>query len=69
MQERRASSWARCPRCGHKLFKVLETNPAIIEVTSRLIVNGVPEMGDGDNILETKCHSCKEIVEIRLTKI
>ena len=68
MQERRASNWARCPRCGHKLFKVLETNPAVIEVTSRLIVDGVPEIRE-DSILETKCHSCKEIVEIRLARI
>ena len=68
MQERRTDRWARCPRCGHKLFKVLETNSAVIEVTSRLIVDGVPEIRK-DSILETKCHSCKEIVEIRLTKI
>jgi phage FluMu protein Com len=68
MQDRRTDRWARCPKCGHKLFKVLETNPAVIEVTSRLIVDGVPETR-GDSILETKCHSCKEIVDIRLVEI
>lgn len=68
MQERKASNWARCPKCGHKLFRILETSPVAIEVSSRMIVDGIPAARE-DNILETKCHSCKEIVEIRLAKI
>lgn len=68
MQERRADSWARCPKCGHKLFRILDSSPIMIEVSSRMIVDGVPEIRE-DSILETKCHSCKEIVEIRLTEI
>ena len=68
MQERRAGNWARCPRCGHKLFRILDSSPIMIKVSSRVIVDGMPEVKD-NSILETKCHSCKEIVEIRLAGI
>lgn len=68
MQERRANNWARCPRCGHKLFRILDSSPIMIEVSSRMIVDGMPKP-KGDSILETKCHSCKEIVDIRLVEI
>lgn len=68
MQDRRTDRWARCPRCGHKLFRILDSSPIAIEVTSRMIVDGMPEV-KGDSILETKCHSCKEIVDIRLAEI
>jgi len=40
----------------------------MIEVSSRMIVDGMPKP-KGDSILETKCHSCKEIVDIRLAEI
>lgn len=63
MQEGGASNWARCPRCGHKLFRILDSSPIAIEVTSRM------SEAKGDTILETKCHSCKEIVDIKLAEI
>lgn len=67
MQERRTSNWAKCPKCGHKLFRILEINSTIIEVSSQS-ADGV--LGTrADSILETKCHSCKEIVDIRIAKI
>ena len=67
MQERRASNWARCPKCGHKLFKILDTDSTIIEMSlpSADKIRGLR----ADSILETKCHSCKEIVDIRLARI
>lgn len=40
----------------------------MIEVSAKMIVDGMPKP-KGDSILETKCHSCKEIVEIRLAEI
>lgn len=67
MQERRVDNWARCPKCGHKLFKILDTDSTIIEM-SLLSADKIRGLR-ADSILETKCHSCKEIVEIRLARI
>lgn len=51
MQEARRDNWIRCPFCGHKLFLIKKN-----------------EVSDEKQYitLETKCHSCKGIVDIRI---
>ena len=47
--------WARCPNCGHKLFKITSPNVDKIGGTARIDV-------------EIKCHSCKSISNLILIR-
>lgn len=51
----RGVKWVRCPKCGHKLFRVMTPSTIIHEY--RMGVRG-------EHLIEIKCHSCKEISEI-----
>lgn len=61
MQESRGKTrWVRCPSCGHKLFKLFSDSPMITISTE---AEGFPDVAN-ENLMEIKCHSCKELVRI-----
>lgn len=53
--KQREYMWVRCPHCGHKLFKITNTDGVEIHEST--------EFG-----IEIKCHSCKWISGLYFVK-
>lgn len=55
-------NWIRCPECRHKLFKKLGNG--CYSIMASQLADGLPKTKGC--YIEIKCHSCKNIVNIKI---
>ena len=61
--KRNDAEWARCKKCGHKLFRKVQCDPTV----SSMVFDETDDLEMANRtIIEIKCHSCKEINTITL---